>query len=221
MYFSMIISSPLHLKPQMVGDGVLPHAPPSRASSPTFYLPTVKKKRKHPHAKCKNPTFAPLRHPPLGDVYLRELLHRPPLGDVYLWELLPVEEAVAAWPTVALGGIVKRPQLKNNDAHAPGHDRVDPVRRVRVEDDGVPPCWLVLRWVQHAWLHVNVAWELHSMVKEGVEVGAACVVASGHGDIVRHGLVIVRWVQWDVWFFIIFQNIKQVVVACVALMDRV
>jgi hypothetical protein len=60
------------------------------------------------------------------------------------------------------------------------------------------------------WLHVNVAWELHPMVKEGVEVGAACAVAGGHGD----------WVQWDVWFFIIFQNIKHVV-ACVALMDRV
>jgi hypothetical protein len=71
------------------------------------------------------------------------------------------------------------------------------------------------------WLHVNVAWELHPMVKEGVEVGAACAVAGGHGDILRHGLIIGWWVQGDVWFFIIFQNIKQVVVACVALMDRV
>jgi len=119
MYFSLIISSPLLSKPQTVGDGVLPHAPPSRASSPTFHLPTVKKKTNHPHAKCKNPAFAPLRRPPLGDAYLRKLRGRAPLGDVYLRELLPVEEAVAARPTVALGGVVERPQLKNEDAPAP------------------------------------------------------------------------------------------------------
>ena len=61
MCFSLIISSPLHSKPQTVGDDILPHAPPSRASSPTFYLPTVKKKKtssrkmQKPHFRAATP----------------------------------------------------------------------------------------------------------------------------------------------------------------------
>ena len=55
MHFILIISSPLHSKPQTVGDGVHPHAPPSRASSPTFYLPTEKKKKNILTRNAKTP----------------------------------------------------------------------------------------------------------------------------------------------------------------------